>query len=154
MVARSIETKTVSERELIITRVFDAPRELVFKAWTEPERVLQWLGPKNFTSLEFEMDKRPGGKWHGRMRGPDGTEHSNSGTVRGFVEPEEIAFSFAWSDNPNDENEITITLAKVDGKTEMTFRQGPFSTTEMRNDHNGGWSESFDKLAEYLGGIA
>ena len=154
MVARSSETKTASDRELVITRVFDAPRELVFKAWTEPERVLQWLGPKDFTSLEFDMDNRPGGKWRGRMRGPDGTEYSNSGTVRGFVEPEQIAFSFAWSDNPNDENEITITFAEVDGKTEMTFRQGPFPTTESRDGHSGGWNQSFDKLAAYLGGMA
>ena len=153
MVARSSETKTASDQELVIRRVFDAPRELVFKAWTEPERVMQWLGPKDFTSLEFEMDNRPGGRWH-RMRGPDGTEYSNSGTVRGFVEPEQIALSFAWSDNPNDENEITITFTEVDGRTEMTFRQAPFPTTEMRDDHKGGWSESFDKLAEYLRGAA
>jgi uncharacterized protein YndB with AHSA1/START domain len=154
MVTRSSETKTASDQELVITRVFDAPRELVFKAWTEPERVMQWLGPKDFTSIEFRMDNRPGGKWQGRMRGPDGTEYSNHGTVRSFVEPEQIAFSFAWSENPGDENEITITFAEVDGKTEMTFRQGPFPTMESRDGHSGGWNQSFDKLAEYLGGVA
>lgn len=138
-----------AQRELVITRVFDAPRDLVFKAWTEPERVLQWLGPKEFTALEFKMDDA-GGTWLSRMRGPDGKELANGGRVLEFKEPERLAFTFKWDDGGQEETDISITLTERDGKTEMTFRQGVFETTESRDGHNGGWSESFDKLSDYL----
>jgi uncharacterized protein YndB with AHSA1/START domain len=73
MVAGNSRATVSTDRDLVITRVFDAPRELVFRAWTEPKRVMNWLGPKDFTPLEFEMDDKAGGKWHGRMRSPQGT---------------------------------------------------------------------------------
>lgn len=139
----------IAQRELVITRVFDAPRELVFKAWTEPDRVLQWLGPKDFTALEFKMDEA-GGTWLSRMRGPDGKEYANGGRVLEFKEPEKLAFTFKWDDGGQEETEISITLTERDGKTEMTFRQGVFETTDSRDGHRGGWSESFDKLNDYL----
>jgi uncharacterized protein YndB with AHSA1/START domain len=144
-------TKTeTAQRELVITRTFDAPRELVFKAWTEPEHVLHWLGPKDFTGLEFRFDDKPGGTWLSRMRGPDGKELANGGRVLEYVEPERLSFTFKWDDGGQEETTIEITLVERDGKTEMTFRQGLFETTESRDGHNGGWSESFDKLAGYL----
>jgi len=149
----SSPTTTTAERELVITRVFDAPRQLVFKAWTEPQHVTQWLGPKGFTALEFKMDRRPGGGWHSRMRSPDGIEYSNRGVVREVVEPERLVFTFAWDDedgNPGREMLITIAFAEHDGGTEMTFSQAVFESAEDRDGHRGGWSESFDKLAEYL----
>jgi uncharacterized protein YndB with AHSA1/START domain len=143
----------MAARELVITRVFDAPRELGFKAWTEPEHVMHWLGPKGFTALEFEMDPRPGGVWHARMRSPEGTQHSNRGVIQEIVEPERLVFTFAWDDedgNPGREMLITITLAEHQGGTEMTFSQSVFESAEDRDGHREGWSESFDKLVEYL----
>jgi len=155
MAARNNAPPAAPDRTLVITRVFDAPRELVFKAWTEPERVMHWLGPKDFTALEFEMDRRPGGAWHARMRSSVGVEHSNRGIVREVVEPERLVFTFAWDDEhgrPGREMLITITFAKHDGGTEMTFSQSVFESAEDRDGHRGGWSESFDKLAKYLSG--
>src|SRR5207244_12643008 len=76
-----------AERELVITRAFDVPRELVWKAWTARDHVLKWLGPKDFTAVDFELEPRPGGAWHSRIRGPDGAEYSNGGTVREVHEP-------------------------------------------------------------------
>lgn len=144
-------TKTeTAQRELTIRRVFDAPRELVFKAWTEPERVLHWLGPKGFTGLEFRIDDEPGGTWHARMRGPDGKEYANGGRVLEYVEPETLSYTFAWDDSPEEEMVVTITLTEVAGKTEMTFHQAVFPSVESRDGHQGGWSESFDRLTEYL----
>ncbi len=153
MAATNNAPTETAERTLVITRVFDAPRGLVWKAWTEPERVLQWLGPTGFTALEFEMDPWPGGRWHGRMRSPEGVHHSNRGVVQEVVEPERLVFTFAWDDedgNPGREMLITITFAEHEGKTEMTFMQREFESVEDRDGHNEGWSQSFDRLDAYL----
>lgn len=143
----------VAERELTITRIFDAPRELVWKAWTEPKRIAQWLGPKGFTALETEMDARVGGRWHFRMKAQDGTAFANGGTVREIVEPERLVFTFAWDDEDGKlgrEMLITIDLAEHERGTEMTFHQAEFESAEDRDGHREGWSESFDKLEAYL----
>jgi uncharacterized protein YndB with AHSA1/START domain len=153
MAERSNAPTKTAERELVITRVFDARRDLVWKAWTERDRVLQWLGPKAFTALDFEMDRRPGGAWHSRMRSPEGTEHSNRGVVREVVEPERLVFTFAWDDadgKPGREMLITITFAEHGAQTEMTFTQAVFESAEDRDGHSEGWNESFDKLAAFL----
>jgi len=156
MVERAdVITKTTG-RELVIKRIFDAPRDLVWKAWTAREHVLKWLGPANFTALDFELDPRPGGAWHSRMRGPDGVEYANRGTVREIEEPERLVFTFAWDNedgSPGRGMEISITFDERDGKTEMTFSQGVFESAEDRDGHREGWSESFDKLADYLASI-
>jgi uncharacterized protein YndB with AHSA1/START domain len=149
MTARS-DTTTPAGPELIITRVFDAPRELVFKAWSEPERVMQWMGPKNFTALDFQLEGRPGGKWRGRMRSADGAELGNGGTIREIAEPERLVYSFTWDDEPDREMLISLTFVERGGSTEMTFRQTGFASVESRDGHNQGWDESFDKLAGYL----
>lgn len=141
------ETK---QRELTITRVFDAPWKLVFKAWAEPERVMHWLGPKGFTGTEFRLDVKAGGTWHATMRGPDGNEYANGGRVLEYVEPERLSYTFAWDDSPEQEMTVTITLRDIGRKTEMTFHQAVFPSVESRDGHNGGWSESFDRLDEYL----
>jgi uncharacterized protein YndB with AHSA1/START domain len=72
----------LGERELFITRVFDAPRELVFKAWTEPHRAVRWWGPQGFTTAHCEMDTQPGGVYRVCMRSPEGTEHWQRGVCR------------------------------------------------------------------------
>jgi uncharacterized protein YndB with AHSA1/START domain len=153
MAERANAPSKTAERELVITRLFDAPRELVWKAWTEREIVLKWLGPKDFTAVDFSLDPRPGGAWHSSMRSPDGKEYSNRGTVREAVEPERLVFTFAWDNedgSPGREMLITITFADRDGGTEMTFAQALFESAEDRDGHREGWSESFDKLTEYL----
>jgi uncharacterized protein YndB with AHSA1/START domain len=144
---------TMAERELVITRVFEARRELVWKAWTEREFAMQWAGPKGFTAVDFALDPQSGGAWHLTMRSPDGNELTNRGVVREAVEPEQLVFTFAWDNedgSPRREMLITITLAEREGKTEMTFHQAVFDSVEDRDGHRGGWSESFDKLAWYL----
>jgi uncharacterized protein YndB with AHSA1/START domain len=154
MAERSSAPTKAPSLELVITRVFDAPRELVWKAWTERERVLNWLGPKDFTAVAFDLDPRPGGAWHSRMRSPEGQEFSNGGVVREVVEPEHLVYTFAWDDEngkPGREMLVTVTLEeRDDGRTEMTFTQAVFESVEDRDGHRGGWTESFDRLAAYL----
>jgi uncharacterized protein YndB with AHSA1/START domain len=139
-----------NERELVMTRVLDAPRELVFRVWTERQHLLRWWGPKDFTTTFFEVDLRPGGAWRARMRSPDGTEYSQHGVFREIVEPERLVFTFTWGDDPDHEMLVAVTFVERGAKTEMTFRQGVFRSVESRDSHEEGWSECFDRLREYL----
>lgn len=139
-----------ANNELVIQRTFDAPRELVFKAWTERERALHWWGPKDFTVPHLEMEERVGGKWYAIMRGPDGKEYPQRGVCTEYVFPERFAFTFEWIDQDSPEMLVTITFEEQDGKTLMKFRQSPFKSVEDRDGHRDGWNESFDRLTAYL----
>ena len=77
-----------ADRELVVTRVIDAPRRLVFRAWTQPEHIARWWGPQGFTTIHCEMDVRVGGAYRFGMRSPQGTEHWKRGVYREIVEPE------------------------------------------------------------------
>src|SRR5712692_7136395 len=114
MAARSSTTTEVTERELVITRVFDAPRSLVFKAWTEPDRAVRWWGPQGFTTISCEMDVRPGGAWRICMRSPNGSDEWQQGVYREIVEPERLVFTYAFEDasgKPGHETLVTVTFA-------------------------------------------
>ncbi|HEU4641170.1 MAG TPA: SRPBCC domain-containing protein [Gemmatimonadaceae bacterium] len=139
-------------RELVITRTFDAPRELVWSAWTERERAMRWAGPKDFTAPELEGDVRPGGAWRTVLRSPDGEDHPQHGVYLEVVPPERLVFTFAWDSAPENEMLVTVTFTERAGKTEMVFRQTGFPSVESRNGHEGGWTQAFDRLAEHLAG--
>jgi uncharacterized protein YndB with AHSA1/START domain len=142
-----------SETELVMTRVFDAPRELVFKAWTEPDRVAAWWGPKGCTTVSYDMDIRPGGTYRFCMRSPDGTDYWKQGVYREVVAPERLVFTFAWVNADGSlglEMLVTVTFAAEGNKTRMMFRQGPFETVTKRDDHRRGWTSTFERFAEYL----
>lgn len=139
-------------RELVITRTFHAPRELVWKAWTERDRAIRWAGPKDFTVPELDGDLRPGGAWRTVLRSPDGVDHPQHGIYLEIVPPERLAFTFIWDDSPENEMLVTITFAERAGKTEMTFRQTGFTSVGSRDGHEGGWNQAFDKLGEVLSG--
>jgi uncharacterized protein YndB with AHSA1/START domain len=139
--------------ELVITRVFDAPPALVFKAWTEPERLAQWWGPKGFQATSRTVDARPGGAWRIGMRSPEGKDHWARGVYREVVDPERLVFTFAWEEpegRPGREMLVTLTFAEERGRTRLTFHQAPFETVKDRDEHREGWSESLDRLAKYL----
>lgn len=139
--------------ELTIRRSFDAPRDLVFQCWTDPERLKHWCCPKDFTLPFSEGDIRPGGSFKTCMRAPDGTDHWLSGTYREIVPPERLVFSHRWlNDKGEHEHEtvVTIMLREQDGKTLLTLHQAFFLSEASRDGHRGGWSETLDNLAEYL----
>jgi uncharacterized protein YndB with AHSA1/START domain len=132
-------------REFTITRVFDAPRELVWKAWTDPEQVARWFGPRGFTTppSTVTMDVRPGGTFEFTMvSDDDGTEIPSGGTFLEVVEPERLV----WRDRDIDLT-VTITFADLGGRTEMTCRVAGKTGGAPAYD---GWSTMFDKLAESL----
>ncbi|HYT22372.1 MAG TPA: SRPBCC domain-containing protein, partial [Candidatus Polarisedimenticolia bacterium] len=111
--------------ELVLTRVFDALRELVFKAWTDPKIVAQWWGPHRFTNPVCELDARPGGAMRIHMRGPDGTVYPMTGNYQEIVEPERIVFTSAALDaagNPMFEMLTAVTFAEQGRKTKQILR--------------------------------
>jgi uncharacterized protein YndB with AHSA1/START domain len=139
--------------DLTITRVFDAPRNLVFKAWTDTAPGNDWSVPRRFTVAAFEADLRPGGAWRLHMRTPDGEELRVGGVYREIIPPERIVSTHAWQ-NPDGtsghETLMTVELAARGDRTEMTFRQTGFESVEERDGHRDGWSECFDRLEEHL----
>ena len=144
----------MAEPELIITRVFDAPRELVWKAWTDPVQCAKWMGPRGFTAHSITRDPRPGGAWRTCLRrDEDGEELWHGGVTREIVEPDRLVFTFAWDgDDGKPENEMLITLTFIEenGKTKMTLHQTGFRSVEQRDGHNGGWNSTFDRLEELV----
>jgi uncharacterized protein YndB with AHSA1/START domain len=148
-----VASTSTADRELVVTRLIDAPRSLVFKAWTQPEHVARWWGPKGFVTIHCDMDIRVGGAYRCAMRSPQGTEHWKVGVYREIVEPERIVFTFAWEDadgKPGHELLTTVTLAEEGTKTRLTLRQAAFETTEWRDDHVIGWTSCLDRFAEYM----
>jgi uncharacterized protein YndB with AHSA1/START domain len=143
-----------AERVLVIERVFDAPRELVFRCWTEPERLARWVGPRCFSSTILACELRQGGNYRMSMRGPDGHDHWHQGVFREIVPPQRIVRTYCWTDAEGrptrPETLLTVTFADLDGRTKVTLHQAVFESVTARDDHRRGWSGSLDRLAEYI----
>jgi len=142
-----------ADRELTVSRMIDAPRLLVFKAWTDPEQIARWWGPKGFTTVEYQMDVRPGGAYWFVMRSPEGTDHRKRGVYREIVAPERIVFTFAWEDadgRRGPELLVTVTLEDLGSRTRLTLRQGVFDTVDWRDSHMAGWTSCLERFAEYM----
>jgi uncharacterized protein YndB with AHSA1/START domain len=151
--ARNNAATDSSERALVMTRTFEAPRALVFRLWTDARHTRNWWGPSDYPATFLEMDVRPGGKWRGCLRSTEsGKELWQGGVFREVVPPERIAFTFAWEEEGERglETLVTVSFAEEGGKTEMTFHQTPFQSVAERDGHRGGWTSSFDRLAQYL----
>jgi uncharacterized protein YndB with AHSA1/START domain len=156
--------------ELVITRTFDAPRELVFKAFTEPEHLKHWWGPKGYTMNVAKLDLRPGGVFHYSQRSPEGQEMWGKFVFREIVEPEKLVYTNSFSDeegntirapfSPTWPLEIlnTLTFTEHEGKTTLTMRGVPLTATEeelktFKAAHDmvqKGFAGTFDQLADYL----
>jgi uncharacterized protein YndB with AHSA1/START domain len=137
----------------VVTRVFDAPRRLVFQAWTDPKEAAHWWRPKGFVSVSCEMEVRPGGTWRRAMRAPGGGLHIGRGVYREILAPERLVFTYAWEDSegrPGHETLVTVTFTDRGEKTELTLRQAVFETPATRDAHEGGWMSCLERFAEYL----
>jgi uncharacterized protein YndB with AHSA1/START domain len=164
MAERSRVAAKSEGQELVITRIVDAPRDLVFKAWTEPERVVRWYGPKGYTMPFCKIDLRPGGVFHYCMRSPEGRDHWGKGTYFEIVAPERVVYTDAMSDaegniidpaqfGMNDwpaETIVTVTFADHEGKTKITLHQTILESIAKRTGAERGWIETLDRLAEDL----
>jgi uncharacterized protein YndB with AHSA1/START domain len=161
-----------AEWEFVISRQFDAPRELVFKMWTEPKHMSEWWGPRNFTNPVCEMDVRPGGAYRIVMRGTDGVEYPLQGIYREVVKPERLVMTMDCSEHPDEWHDLvkpnrekgdrnpagemlaTVTFEELAGKTKVTIRMRLVSAAIrdalVRMGMSEGWSESLDRLAALL----
>ncbi len=153
-----------------IERTFDAPRELVWKAWTDPEQMKLWWGPKGFKVLSCKMDLRPGGVFHYGMRAPDSSDMWGKFVYREIVKPQRLVFIVSFSDekggvthhpmSPNWPLEMlsTITFTEHKGKTKVTIRWTPHGATEAERktfedgmaSMQEGWTGTLDQLDDYL----
>ncbi|VTR93986.1 activator of hsp90 atpase : Uncharacterized protein OS=Oscillatoria nigro-viridis PCC 7112 GN=Osc7112_0484 PE=4 SV=1: AHSA1: SnoaL_3 [Gemmata massiliana] len=153
---------SASEREIVIKREFAAPRELVWKVWTQPEHITKWWGPRGFNTTVTEMDFRPGGKWRYVMHGPDGVDYPARGVFREVVPPERIVttdeFDEGWQPpQPIDLPSGIVATAVFDAigiRTRLTLTIS-HATVEDKNKHaamgvEGGWNSSFDCMDDYL----
>ena len=151
--ATTANTRPSAENELVITRVFDAPRALVFKVWTDSRHLKNWFGPKDYPAVQMKADIRPGGAWRACLKsaGSD-PDLWVGGVYREIVAPERLVFTFAWEEEGERglETVVTLTFAAENGKTRMTLHQAPFLSTEQRDGHSYGWNSSFDRLVEFL----
>jgi len=110
--------ETPTDREIVTTRVFDWPREHVFEAWTDPDHLARWWGPKGFSSTFQEFDVRPGGVWRLVMHGPNGADYQNKSVFVEIVKPERIVFEHV----SGPAFQVTATFTELAGKTRLTFR--------------------------------
>jgi uncharacterized protein YndB with AHSA1/START domain len=150
----ALAVTTPTDREIVMTRVFDAPRRLVFEAWTSPEHLPRWmLGPEGWTMPVCEIDLRPGGAWHFVWRRADGTEMEMHGAYREIKPPERLVSTESWGGNwPETLN--TLVLSEKDGKTTVTltilYPSKEARDAATKTGMKDGVSASFDRLAEYL----
>lgn len=156
MVASShtLTVTTPSDREIVMTRVFDAPRELVFEAVTKPEHLKEWWGPRGFTLPVCEIDFRPGGAYRFVSADADGNEYAFRGEYREIAPPERIVWTFEFEGAPGMVSVDTLTLAEEDGSTTLTSTS-VFDSIEQRDamlqsGMETGAAESYDRLAELL----
>ena len=162
-----------SIQSFVIERTFDAPRELVFKAWTDPKQMAQWWGPREFTNPVCQMDPRPGGAYRIVMRGADGVEYPIKGVYREIAKPARLVITMdcsehpdAWHDmvnpqrgknrNPAGEIITTVTFEEFGGKTKLTinmrFESSAIRDAMVKMGMNEGWSQSLERLGELLKG--
>jgi uncharacterized protein YndB with AHSA1/START domain len=158
------------QKEFVISRTLDAPREPVWKMWTEPEHMNKWWSPKDYIPVKGTMDFRPGGSYHYHLRGPDGTDMWGKLVYREIVPPSRLVFVTSFSDEKGGigrhplsptwplEMLSTITFEETNGKTTVTVRWIPINATEEecrtfdegRDGMKQGWTGTLDLLEEHL----
>jgi uncharacterized protein YndB with AHSA1/START domain len=154
-----MSSKPAPPRELVITRVLDAPRALVFRAWTDPKQLAQWWGPNGFTNPVCEVDPRPGGALLIHMHG-FGVTYPLKGTFVEVVEPERLVFVSTTAEDEHGDPRLeilnTVTFAERDGKTELTMTARVVKAIDMDGALSGmeqGWTETLERLSAHVAGL-
>lgn len=176
MTTMTTQVRMATDREMVLTRVFDAPPELVYKAWTDPALMARWWGPHEFTNPVCKLDVRPGGAYRIVLRSPEGKDYPTVGTYQEVVENERLIFSDTFDELPQEwldelrshlppgasksipPDIVTATFEEQDGKTLLTVTSR-FDTKALRDaivqmGAVEGWSQSLDKLEELLARIS
>jgi uncharacterized protein YndB with AHSA1/START domain len=155
MADKGLTVTTPSEREIVMTRMFNAPRDLVFEAHSSCEHMSNWWGPRRYEVAGCEMDFRPGGSWRIVHKTADGSDEQGfHGEFREIVRPERIVWTFEWEGMPGHVSVETLTLEEQDGTTTVTTRS-IYDTVEdrdgmLQSGMEEGAAETYDRLDEYL----
>jgi uncharacterized protein YndB with AHSA1/START domain len=149
------EVKAEAAGRILVTRIFDAPRERVFKAITDPKRIPHWWGPRAYTTMVDKMDVRPGGSWRFVQRDADGREEAFHGVYHTILPSKQLAYTFEWEGLPGHVLFETVTLEDLPGGRTRMLDSLVFQTVEDRDGMlqtgmEGGASESTERLAELL----
>lgn len=159
--AHTTDAPHAARREIVVTRLFDAPRALVFRAWIDPQHVARWWGPAGVTNPICEVDPRPGGAIRIDMRGADGSVSPMTGVFHDIVEPERLVFTTSAFVDADGHPQLavlnTATFADHDGKTMVTLRavivtSSPAVDAPLAGMEEG-WNQSLDRLAACLGSV-
>ncbi len=144
---------TEQDRALVIKRVFDAPRDLVWKCWTTPEIAKQWWGPIEYPANYIDIDFRVGGTWRACLHGrDDGRDLWQGGVIKEIVPPRRLVYTFKWDADGERgiDTVVTVEFEEKDGKTLMHFHQSAFESLAERDGHGYGWGSTFDRFDIYL----
>jgi uncharacterized protein YndB with AHSA1/START domain len=151
-----INQSSTADREIVQTRLLDAPRELVFAVWTDPKQIVQWWGPRGFTTTSHEMSVTPGGVWRFVMHGPDGRDYKNKIIYTEVVKPERLVYRHAGEEEHEDVRfHVTVTFEAQGRKTLLTMRS-LFETAQEREEvvtkygALEGGRQTLERLAEYV----
>jgi uncharacterized protein YndB with AHSA1/START domain len=146
---------TDANTTLLITRVLDAPREAVFKAWTDPTQLARWLGPAGIQAEITQLNATAGGAYRVAMHGAPSGMMVVGGVYREIVRPERLVFTWAWEEDATThraghETVVTVSLRALGNRTELTLRHERFDSTSSRDSHGQGWNGTLDRLAAIL----
>lgn len=149
-------SENTQDREIIITRLINSPREVVWEAWTNPEHLIKWWGPKGFTNTFKEISVKPGGVWLFIMHGPDGTDYLNKVVYDEVIQPEKLVYTHGdGSDDHSNDFQSTVTFEEDNGKTKLTMK-AVFPSAAILKDQiervhaiEGG-NQTLDRLQEYV----
>jgi uncharacterized protein YndB with AHSA1/START domain len=146
-----------SRRALRLQRTFDAPRALVWRAWSQPEMLVMWIGPVDWPAFKVSCDFQVGGRWRIGLKSPDtGEELWQGGVYREIVEPERLVFSFKWEGDNHEDGAPVDTLVTVElrdgdrGRTQMTFTHEGLKNERSVASHAYGWRSTVDRLEAWL----
>jgi uncharacterized protein YndB with AHSA1/START domain len=151
----ALEITTPTEREVVLKRIFDASRELVFDALTTPELLKRWYGPTGWTLILCEIDLKVGGNWHFVVERPDGKKIGQKGVYHEVIRPERIVNTESWEDWDPGETLVTTTLVEIDRKTTLTstslFPSQEVRDIILKSGLDDGAKQSYQRLADLLG---
>jgi uncharacterized protein YndB with AHSA1/START domain len=133
-----------------IKRVYAAPRDKIFAAWTDPKKLSAWFKPSEQMSVEIQADVQVGGRYRFRITSPDGVQHISYGEYREIVPPKRLVFTWAWESGLVTDSLVTVSLRAVEGGTELTLRHERLATEDLRERHGKGWSGCLEQLEKFL----
>ena len=137
---------------LHLERVLQAPRERVFAACVEPENLAEWWGPAGFTATRIDLDARAGGRYRITMQPPDGEAFHLSGAYSEVDPPRRLVYTFEWEEPDPDDQETVVRLSFLDDRegTKLVLDHGPFATEARYALHEAGWTETLERLTQFL----